>query len=79
MEPTPKRALSHPKRLAVFEYLTQRGTAIEEADLAEALDLAVPATRYHLTVLCDAGLIVQVEDGEQAQAEPSFVVTDLLG
>lgn len=29
MEPALKRALSHPKRLAIFEYLTQKGTAIE--------------------------------------------------
>ncbi len=79
MEPTLKRALSHPKRLAIFEYLTQKGTAIEEAELVEALDLALPVTRYHLTVLCDADLIVKVEDGEQGRTEASFVVADTAG
>jgi len=76
MKPAFKRALSHPKRLAIFEYLTRKGTAIEEAELVEALDLAAPTMRYHLTVLCDADLIVQVKDGEQSRAEPSFVVAD---
>jgi len=79
MEPALKRALSHPKRLAIFEYLTQKGMAIEEAELVEALDLALPVTRYHLTVLCDADLIVQVEGGEQGQAGPSFIAADAAG
>ena len=79
MESPPKRALSHPKRLAIFEHLTQRGTAIEEAELAEAVDLTVPVARYHLTVLCDAGLIVEVEDVGQGRTEPSFVVADAAG
>lgn len=61
MEPTFKRALSHPKRLAIFEYFTQKRTAIAEAELVEALDLTAPVTRYHLTVLCDADLIAEVE------------------
>lgn len=76
MESPPKRALSHPKRLAIFEYLTQKGAATKEAELVEALSLTVPVTRYHLTVLCDADLIVKVEDGEQGRTEPSFIVAD---
>jgi DNA-binding transcriptional ArsR family regulator len=78
MKSPPKRALSHPKRLAIFEYLTQKGTAIEEAELVEALDLAVPVARYHLTVLCDADLIVQIEDDGQGRAD-SFIAADAAG
>lgn len=79
MEPALKRALSHPKRLAIFEYLTQKGTAIEEAELVEALDLSVSVTRYHLTVLCDADSIVKVEDGERGSAGRSFIAAASAG
>ncbi|HEY7950820.1 MAG TPA: helix-turn-helix domain-containing protein [Solirubrobacterales bacterium] len=67
-----KRALEHPKRLEIFGYLIQKDGA-DEAKLVEALDLTVPKVKYHLTVLHDAGLIVQVEGGDHGQAGRSYV------
>jgi DNA-binding transcriptional ArsR family regulator len=62
-EPAIKRALGHPKRLEIFGYLTQKGAA-DEAELVEALDLAAPRVRYHLSVLQSAELIAHVAGGE---------------
>lgn len=65
-EPAVRRALAHAKRLAIFEYLAQKGRA-GEAELVEALDLTAPTVKYHLSVLHDVDLIVQVEDGDHEQ------------
>lgn len=72
MEPALKRALSHPKRLAIFEYLAQKSRA-DEVELVEALDLTAPRAKYHLSVLLDAGLIVQVEGGDHGKTGRSYM------
>jgi DNA-binding transcriptional ArsR family regulator len=60
-DPVLERALSHPKRLAMFGYLMEkRGTGTEE-ELVEALDLPAPRVKYHLLVLRGADLIAHIE------------------
>lgn len=66
-EPAIKRALGHPKRLAIFEYLTQKGGA-DEGELVEALDLPAPRLKYHLLVLESADLIAHVEERGRGSA-----------
>ncbi len=56
----------HPKRVEILGYLTQKGGA-DEAELGKVLDLTAPTVKYHLSVLHDADLIVQVEDGDHGQ------------
>jgi DNA-binding transcriptional ArsR family regulator len=55
--PALELALLHPKRLEILGYLVQKGTATDEEELAEALDLGAALVRYHLSVLrhCDFG------------------------
>ena len=70
MDPLLRRALSHPKRLAMLGYLMQRrDSGTDGAELADALDLSLAKVRYHLRVLCEADLIAHVEDGESVTAE----------
>jgi predicted ArsR family transcriptional regulator len=69
MDPLLQRALSHPKRLAMLGYLTQkRSEGTEEVELADALELSPAKVRYHLKVLCEADLIAHAEDREPAAA-----------
>lgn len=77
-EPAIKRALGHPKRLEIFGYLTQKDGA-DETELVEMLGLTTPTVRYHLSVLQDADLIVQVEGTEQGGAEGSFIAAASAG
>ncbi len=77
-EPALKRALGHPKRIEIFGYLTQNGGA-GETELVEALDLSALTVRYHLSVLHDADLIVQVEGGDHGQAGPSYIAATSAG
>ena len=63
-EPVLKRALSHPKRLEILGSLMQKKLGTDEEELVEALGLVASTVRYHLTVLHDADLIVQLDDGE---------------
>jgi DNA-binding transcriptional ArsR family regulator len=65
--------LEHPKRLEIFGYLTQEDGA-DEAELVEALDLTASRARYHLSVLRDAGLIVQIEGGDHGKTGRSYIV-----
>jgi DNA-binding transcriptional ArsR family regulator len=65
-DPVLERALSHPKRLAMLGYLTEkRETGTDEEELVEALDLSAPRVKYHLLVLRGAALIAHVDDREQ--------------
>ena len=77
-EPAVKRALGHSKRLEIFGYLTQKGGA-DETELVEVLGLTTLAARYHLWVLQDADLIVQVEGTGQGSAGRSFIAATSAG
>ena len=69
VDPLIRRALSHPRRTAALGYLMEkRGCETDEAELAATLDLPMASARYHLMVLRDADLIVQVGDRESGAA-----------
>ncbi len=59
-----KRAIRHPKRRKLLDYLARKKIGTEEAELAEALGLTLPLVRYHLEVLQSADLVAHVEDSE---------------
>lgn len=50
------KALGHPARVAIIEYLVKNGTAIA-GDIVKALPLAQPTVSQHLKELKSAGLI----------------------
>ncbi len=71
----PKRAISHPKRREILDYLTEkRGT--DEAEMVEALGFTTATVKYHLGVLQDANLVVQVEGGEQGDDGRFYVAAN---
>jgi len=60
-----KQALSHRERVAMVAQMTEAGTEMDAAELAEALGIAVNKARYHLLVLCRANLIELIEDDDE--------------
>lgn len=74
--PALKRALEHSKRLEIFGYLAEKDGA-DEAELVEALDLTAPRARYHLSVLQDAGLIVQIEGEDHGETGRSYIAASV--
>lgn len=65
-DPVLKRALSHPKRLAMLGYLVEkRRTGTDEEELVEALGLPISRVKYHLWVLQSADVITRVDDPAQ--------------
>lgn len=78
IEPSLERSLSHPRRLEIFGYLMQQGRGVGETKLVEALGLPAPTVGYHLAVLCDAALIVQVET-PNGESERTFTTAASAG
>lgn len=76
-----KRALSHPKRVEILDYLIQKKdvTGTSERELSSALGLGIRLVEYHLKVLHDADLIAHVEDGGEGKIGCSFVATASAG
>lgn len=60
-DPAMIRALSHPARLSIVEYLGSTGAASTATELAEVVDLSPSATSYHLRALAKHGLIEEAE------------------
>lgn len=56
------KALSHPARVAIIEYLLETGQCIC-GDIVDELPLAQPTVSQHLKELKDAGLIKGNTDG----------------
>ncbi len=56
------KALAHPARLAILQYLAQINTCIT-GDIAEELPLSRSTVNQHLIVLKDAGLISGTVEG----------------
>jgi ArsR family transcriptional regulator len=50
------KALSHPARVAIIEYLLEKGTCIC-GDIVDELPLAQPTVSQHLKELKEAGLV----------------------
>jgi len=55
--PSTEQALSHPVRLELLDCIGQRGTGMDEGELAELLGIPLVKVRYHLTILHDADLV----------------------
>lgn len=70
-----KRAVRHPKRLEMLGYLAGRKIGTGDAELASALGLSLPRTRYHLKVLQAAELIANVDDPTPGMASRYVVAT----
>lgn len=73
-----KGALSHPDRKEILGYLMGRAGPMSEGDLARVLDIGEAKVKYHLTVLRDAELVMQVEEG-QGQGEHAYVAAGMAG
>jgi DNA-binding transcriptional ArsR family regulator len=66
-------ALADPTRRAIFEFLSDRPSAVGE--LAARLPVSRPAVSQHLKVLKDAGLVAEERQGNRHiyQLDPSGV------
>ncbi len=71
--PLRKRALLHPERVEILDYLTRKkyGTGMRRTELARILGLSAAKVAYHLLVLDDTGLIVRIENQGQGRHERS--------
>ena len=69
-----ERALSHPRRVEILDYLMRKGngTGTRQTELVRALDLSEIELKYHLLVLDDAELIAQVEGRGRRGPERSY-------
>lgn len=56
-DPSVIRALAHPARLAILEYLGSTSREITATEAAEVAGLSPSATSYHLRALAKAGII----------------------
>jgi DNA-binding transcriptional ArsR family regulator len=53
------RALAHPARIEIVEYLTDKGTDVTATECAGIVGLSPSATSYHLRELAKYGLVEQ--------------------
>jgi DNA-binding transcriptional ArsR family regulator len=58
-DPRVMRALSHPARIEIVEYLNDTGKAVTATECAEIVGLSPSATSYHLRELAKYGLVEQ--------------------
>jgi DNA-binding transcriptional ArsR family regulator len=58
-DPTVMRALAHPARMAIMQYLTSTGAAVTATECADVVELSPSATSYHLRELARYGLVEQ--------------------
>jgi DNA-binding transcriptional ArsR family regulator len=59
VEPRVMRALAHPARIEIVEYLNDTGAAISATEVAGMVGLSPSATSYHLRELAKYGLVEQ--------------------
>lgn len=71
-DPARIRALAHPVRLELLDYLDDEGQATA-TECAEAIDESVASCSYHLRMLAKHGYIEQV--GQQGREKPWKVVS----
>ncbi len=69
-------ALSHPDRKKILGYLKGSAEGTSARELADVLDLGAAKVSYHLKVLRDAALVVQVEEG-QGHGERAYLAAGL--
>src|SRR5690242_19451746 len=58
-DPTVMRALAHPARIAIVEYLNNTGAVVTATETAELVGLSPSATSYDLRELAKYGLVEQ--------------------
>jgi DNA-binding transcriptional ArsR family regulator len=58
-DPQVMRALAHPARLAIMEYLSSSGAGVTATECAEVAGLSPSGTSYHLRALAKFGLVEQ--------------------
>src|SRR5689334_5600747 len=58
-DPQVMRALAHPARIAIVEYLNNTGAVVTATETAELVGLSPSATSYHLRELAKYGLVEQ--------------------
>jgi DNA-binding transcriptional ArsR family regulator len=58
-DPRVMRALAHPARIEIVEYLNSTGEAVTATECARLVDLSPSATSYHLRELAKFGLVEQ--------------------
>jgi DNA-binding transcriptional ArsR family regulator len=58
-DPQVMRALAHPARIEIVEYLNDTGTAVTATECAGRVGLSPSATSYHLRELAKYGLVEQ--------------------
>lgn len=58
-DPRVMRALAHPARIEIVEYLNDTGAAVTATEAAEMVGLSPSATSYHLRELAKYGLVEQ--------------------
>jgi DNA-binding transcriptional ArsR family regulator len=58
-DPTVMRALAHPARMEIMQYLTSTGAAVTATECADVVGLSPSATSYHLRELARYGLVEQ--------------------
>jgi DNA-binding transcriptional ArsR family regulator len=58
-DPQVMRALAHPARIEIVEYLNDTGAAVTATQCAGRVGLSPSATSYHLRELAKYGLVEQ--------------------
>src|SRR3954463_16231783 len=58
-DPRVMRALAHPARIEIVEYLNDTGAAVSATEVAGMVGLSPSATSYHLRELAKYGLVEQ--------------------
>jgi DNA-binding transcriptional ArsR family regulator len=58
-DPRTMRALAHPARIEIVDYLTSSGASVTATECAELVGLSPSATSYHLRELAKYGLVEQ--------------------
>lgn len=64
------RALGVPTRFRIFEYIAEADHPVGVAELTDLLELNHNAIRQHLSVLRDAGLIIERTEQRRSVGRP---------
>jgi ArsR family transcriptional regulator, arsenate/arsenite/antimonite-responsive transcriptional repressor len=70
------RALSHPSRLRIVKMLEGRELCV--CEVRSVLELSTSTVSKHLSLLCDAGLIVDAKDGKWVNYKLNTAAGDML-
>lgn len=74
-DPAVMRALAHPARLALLDYLSQHRDGATATECADVVELSPSATSYHLRALAKVGMIKEAPtrgDGRERVWQASY-------